>query len=106
MMSFMTTCCFPCLCEHCRAVVQADVFAQPARRPECKNEVIPFDDPALPGSPGGEVVADWNTVDELGRELQLTDGAYRCPRCGHLTLWFTSTGRCWDQPGRTLTAVP
>jgi hypothetical protein len=27
----------------------------------------------------------------------LTDGNYKCPRCGNMSLRFEDTGLCWDQ---------
>jgi Zn finger protein HypA/HybF involved in hydrogenase expression len=96
MVNFMTTCYFPCLCEDCRAVVEVNLFDQPARCPTCKSEVVPYDDPTLSELPGEQTIASWNMDYELGRELELTDGTYRCPRCGQMTLQFMNTGLLWD----------
>jgi DNA-directed RNA polymerase subunit RPC12/RpoP len=95
-MNFQTTCYFPCFCAHCHDVVQVNLLAHPATCTQCGNPVLPYDDPTLSEGPGKECVADWNTRDELGRELLLTDGGYRCPGCGRMTLRFRDTGLCWD----------
>ena len=97
MRNFMTTCYFPCLCEHCRTVVQVNLLAKQKRCPRCKTpNVIPYDDPTLSESAGGRTVASWNIQEQLGRKLNLTDGNYRCPQCDQMTLRFTDSGLCWD----------
>jgi len=97
MRNFMTTCYFPCLCEHCRTVVQVNLLAKQKRCPQCKTtNVIPYDDPTLSESAGGRTVASWNIQEQLGRKLNLTDGNYRCPQCDQMTLRFTDSGLCWD----------
>jgi len=42
------------------------------------------------------MVADWYMKAELGRELVLTDGKYRCPKCGKMSLEFSEGGLYWD----------
>ena len=97
MRNFMTTCYFPCLCEHCRTVVQVNLLAKQKRCPQCKTtKVIPYDDPTLSECAGGRTVTSWNMEEQLGRELNLTDGNYRCPQCDQMTLRFTDSGLCWD----------
>lgn len=97
MFDFMTTCYFPCLCERCRAVVQVNLLAKRKRCPQCKStKVIPYDDPILSDGSGMRAVASWNMEDQLGRKLNLTDGNYRCPQCGQMTLHFADGGLCWD----------
>lgn len=96
MVDFMNTCYFPCLCEHCRTVVQVNLLAKQKRCPQCKTkEVIPYDDPTLSECAGGRTVTSWNIEEQLGRELKLMDGNYRCPHCGQLTLRFADSGLCW-----------
>lgn len=97
MRNFMTTCYFPCLCEHCGAVVQVNLLAEQKRCPRCKTtKIIPYDDPALSEDAGGHIVASWNVEDQLGRNLNLTDGNYRCPHCEQMTLRFKDSGFRWD----------
>ena len=57
---------------------------------------MPYDDLRLSGAPGEYVVASWNMKRELGRELLLTDGDYKCPACGAMTLRFSDGGALWD----------
>jgi hypothetical protein len=40
-------------------------------------------------------VFDWNTMDELGRDLILTDEKYLCPSCKNFSMIFSPAGR-WD----------
>lgn len=95
--NFERTCYFPCLCESCQAIVEANLFARSVRCPQCHGQaVVPYDDPALAGTPGEGVIEEWNTLDKLGRSLKLTDGNYKCPKCSLFTLKFTSGGLLWD----------
>ena len=90
-------CLFPCFCERCRKLVQVNLLAQPRHCPACHaTEVIPYDDPALTGRIGPHEVASWNVEKPLGRRLVLTDGTYKCPDCGKMTLRFSHSGVCWD----------
>jgi hypothetical protein len=80
MEDFETTCCFPCLCETCNTVVEANLLSTPLQCPDCKGlAVVPYDDPSLVGLIGERREVDWNLGGELGRRLILTDGTYRCP---------------------------
>lgn len=42
------------------------------------------------------MVADWNMQGQLVRKLVLTDGKYRCPKCGEMSLEFSDSGVFWD----------
>lgn len=97
MFNFKTTCLFPCMCESCHGVVEANLLENPVRCPNC-NAVNPisYDDPSLSLVSGKNVVASWNMREQLGRELILTDGKYKCPSCGKMTLSFVNSGLCFD----------
>jgi len=96
MLSFKATCYFPCSCAGCASVVQVNLLAKPLRCPACGSKnVTPFDDPSVSGRGKGRAVTSWH-LQELGRELTLTDKPYRCPRCGELTLRFEESGLLWD----------
>jgi hypothetical protein len=96
MRDFTTTCYFPCLCEACQGLVQFNLLDQDKRCPQCQGKrIIPYDDPGLLGTPGLKIVAEWRMQDQLGRDLQLTDGQYKCPRCNKYTLRFEESG-CFD----------
>lgn len=93
MLNFMTTCYFPCLCEHCSAIVEVNMFAEPKECPDCKaTDVIPYDDSRLVGQKGAEMV-DGSTGKE--RDYFLTDGSYKCPKCNQFNLHFWHCGD-WD----------
>jgi len=97
MINFMTTCYFPCLCDSCHNIVQTNLLAKVPRCPECGTaNPIPYDDPRILGSLGERTVAEWNMQECLARELILTDGSYKCPKCEKMTLQFTNNGLCWD----------
>jgi len=97
MLNFKTTCLFPCICENCHAVVQVNLLAKRKQCPKCKStKVISYDDPTLSGRAGKCTVTSWNMQVQLGRELKLTNGNYRCPQCGQMTLRFADSGLLWD----------
>ena len=97
METFEAVCFFPCLCGKCRSVVQVNLLKRRLRCPNCRSgKVIPYDDPQVLGEAGQNVVAGWDVSDVLGRELELTDGKYRCPKCGKMSLRFEDAGVCWD----------
>ena len=86
-------CGFPCLCGGCHDLVEVNLLAKRMKCPDCgSGEVVPYDDPSLAGSPGKEEVAGWNMRGKGGRKLSLTDGNYKCPRCGRMALRFEAYG--------------
>lgn len=91
------TCYFPCFCESCHNVVQVNVLAEEKQCPQCKtNNVIPYDDPSLSQRSGRLTVVSWDMKQQLGRDLALTNGRYRCPQCNQMTLRFTDSRLYWD----------
>jgi hypothetical protein len=68
------------------------------RCPDCRTPgLIPYDDARLIGTVGDREVADWNIQDDLGRELVLTNGTYKCARCGEMSLTFNDENAVlWD----------
>lgn len=50
-----------------------------------------YDQPELIGTKGNLTEAFCAMQDELGRNLVLTDGLYRCPKCGGMSLRFVAT---------------
>ena len=55
--------------------------------------MIPFSDPCLLGETGKHTVAEWRFHE---KPIVLTDGKYKCPRCGKMTLTFKHSGLMWD----------
>lgn len=97
MSDFGTICYFPCLCESCESIVEANLLSKEPNCPDCNSPgCIPYDDSRLIGSPGVRTIADWNVHERLGRVLILTDGSYKCPECGKMELTFSSGGLLWD----------
>jgi len=98
MLNYTTTCYFPCLCTDCRSVVQVNLYDEPIQCPNCKSvHVIPYDDPELSDcKPDSRVIESWGVEKELGRDLVLKDGNYRCAKCGEMSLHFESTLMNWD----------
>lgn len=97
MMDFETTCYYPAVCEHCHRLVQIDVLEDGPECPECgATDPIPYDDPRLQARPGGHVAEEWRPGDAACGRVVLTEGEYRCPACGQMTLTFTDSGLVWD----------
>ncbi len=97
MLNFETICFWPCFCERCCNVVEGNLLSKQVQCPNCNNpKVIPYDDPTLLAFPGDRKVADWNLRGEFGRVLKLTNGYYKCPKCGEMTLRFNRGYLHWD----------
>lgn len=97
MMNFATFCAFPCYCEKCRNIVEANLISKPLQCPKCKSDnIIPYDNKKLRLSRGKEIVCEWNMEDDLGRNLELYNGNYFCPKCRKMSLKFINSGICWD----------
>ena len=96
MQDFQATCLFPCLCVNCKRIVQVNLLEKTMECPECGTpDPIPYDDPRLIGIPGSMNVASWYVGIQSDRELVLTNGTYKCPDCGKMTLRFQA-GALWD----------
>lgn len=79
---------FPAYCERCEDVVEVNLCAD-QKCPKCEGHVVPYTDSSLLGSPG-----DRNVVN-CG-DITLTDGAYKCPKCGKMSLHFEEGYMLWD----------
>src|SRR5665811_564210 len=97
MLNFETLCFFPCLCEACHNIVQANLLEKTKQCPICKSKtLIPYDDPRLSKIPGKRKVKGWTLGGKRGRELILTNGNYMCPKCKKLWLRFRKGSLHWD----------
>lgn len=77
MMNSNKNCYFPCYCEHCNEVIEADIMSNPDKCPICEsNGLINYTDSKLSLNNGSRRVASWRYRDQ---ELQLDDGHYMCP---------------------------
>ena len=91
MLDFTEVCHFPALCKKCGKIVDVNMFDNPPQCSRCGNQdVIPYDENAMIGKAGENIVADW-FVGKLRRTFALTDGQYFCPACGKYTLSFELT---------------
>ncbi len=97
MRSFKYECLFPCLCENCEEVVEVNLLIGNLRCPKCRSaNLIPYDDERVIGVKGDREIINWNARWKLGRELILTNGLYKCPKCKNLTLGFRRLMFNWD----------
>lgn len=97
MANFGNTRYFPCLCEACHDIVPINLLATTPQCPQCKSPAfVSYDDPRMSDSPGLHTLAGWNLKEKIGREVVLTDGNYRCPKCNNLSLKFRDSGLRWD----------
>ena len=88
-------CFFPCYCDKCRTMFTGNICNEKVLCPMCCNErTLAYDNKTL-SIPGKNIVFEWNTEKAVGRNLILTDGKYRCPVCGRMSMQFRDIG-CWD----------
>lgn len=96
MRNFSTYCSFPHYCEECHILFEANIFNEIITCPECKkNKVVAYDADRFCKKEGQHVVFFWNTIDQIGRQLELTNSEYLCPGCRKFSLIFKSGGS-WD----------
>ena len=96
MRSHEELCAFPALCGACGGFQVVNLLSRSLRCLGCGGEkIVAYDDPSLAGTPGGSDFFSWNLARELGRSPRLSDGTYRCPKCGQTRLRFEATG-FWD----------
>ncbi|MDP3314383.1 hypothetical protein [Lutibacter sp.] len=89
-------CFFPCFCKNCSDVVEVNLLDLNPKCPECGEEnIIAFDNRLLIGEKGKQVIESWHAF-ELGRELLLTNGTYKCPKCNTQNLRFSMGDLYWD----------
>jgi len=89
MVDHATYAAWPVVCDSCSAVTTANFEQTPLVCEECNgSKVIPMSD-GRNWRGDGEVVVDWG-------ELILTDGHYRCPKCGAFELQFVRGDVMWD----------
>ena len=87
MINFKTKCYFPCYCEHCEGLIEADIMSSTTTCPDCNSEgLIPYTEPNLSSANGSCRVTSWRL---RGQELQLDDGHYLCPSCKTMSLRFS-----------------
>lgn len=90
-----TSCSFPCLCEGCNDLVTANLLVRPPVCPECgSTALVPYDQTELIGCRGALTEASCWMQEGIGRDLVLTDGLYRCPRCNRMSLRFIPPPFC------------
>ena len=100
MMTFKFDCYFPCLCEDCNDIVNANLMGIVSSLnptcPDCYNKnTIPYNNPAVIGDVGNRNVVSWYAGGNIG-ELELTNGNYKCPKCKEMTLNFSPSFSLWD----------
>tara|TARA_B100000315_G_C14547437_1_gene573961 strand:+ start:544 stop:900 length:357 start_codon:yes stop_codon:yes gene_type:complete len=96
MSNFETVCHFPSYCQNCNDLVQTNLYEKTVKCPQCKSEkVVAYDQKELISKLGMKVVCCWNTFEELGRVIALTNGNYLCPSCSNNRLKFYKAGN-WD----------
>lgn len=84
-----TYCAWPVTCESCKGVTIANFNRLPLKCLDCGSiYIFSFDEPTFWKGDGSRTV-QWG-------ELELTDGHYRCPRCGRYHLRFRDGGIIWD----------
>ena len=96
-LTFKYQCYFPCLCEGCDDVVEVNLLNKNPQCPICSDKsIIPYDDELVIGVKGKKNIVSWNVQSAIGRELILTNGTYKCPKCNKMTLEFLPSLMMWD----------
>ena len=81
---------FPGYCITCKDVVQINLEDDKKVCPKCESEnTLPYNDSSLEGTKGTEIIAQCY-FDEI------TNGAYKCPKCENMTLHFKLGPILWD----------
>ena len=89
MMNFETYAAWPVHRTTCQAITTANYRQQPLTCQACNGtDVTPIGDPREWQGDGKQI--------EMWETLTLTDGHYRCPKCGKFELRFTFGGIQWD----------
>jgi len=79
----------PCACARCRAIVSANVRADPVTCPKCRSKsVVPLVDP-------GAGCEDDEAFPSCQASEPLMERAFACPKCGAKALRFRFSGM-WD----------
>ena len=95
MEDWRTMCRFPFFCRDCESLVLLNALNKARYCTNCHGtDLVPYDDKSM-SEDGEKRVFEASTMNELGRDLALTDGLYLCPACGKKALRFEHRG-CWD----------
>ena len=92
---------FPCLCRHCKRIVEANLLNKRVVCPKCRRKnIVPYDQAELVQQENGEVVESWcerkltqenGEVVESWCERKLTDDPHYCPLCDSFRLRFSKS---------------
>ncbi|KAA6182588.1 hypothetical protein F2Q65_17570 [Thiohalocapsa marina] len=93
MADFHALCAFPAYCAKGNHLLTINLFDDPCRCRTHRAVALPYNDPALVGEAGRNIVVSWNFDN---RTAILTDGRYFCPACHQNTLSFADYGLMWD----------
>ena len=91
MSNFNEYCAFPAYCAKGNHLLTINLFDNSRRCHRAKP--TPYDNAALVGDLGENVVASWKFGEQ---SAVLTDGHYFCPDCHNNTLQFSNYGLMWD----------
>lgn len=94
MANFHELCGFPAYCAKGDHLLTINLFDASPRCQEHRSAATPYDDPALVGEPGLNIILSWCYGDD--RNAVLTDGCYFCPACHQVMLKFSDHGLMWD----------
>jgi hypothetical protein len=80
---------WPVVCRSCQAVSIANFKSNPLKCLKCESVEVERFDTSENWRGDGEKVVSWDN-------LELTDGHYRCPKCGDFELRFDNGRMLWD----------
>lgn len=83
------------LCKKCSSLLVLDYLKKKVRCPECKGEVIFYNNETLQKKTKSKYpVFEWYINEEIGSVI-LPDTNYTCPSCGEMKLMVERAGS-WD----------
>jgi predicted RNA-binding Zn-ribbon protein involved in translation (DUF1610 family) len=84
----------PAFCSHCKKLIVVDYFKKPANCPNCRKEVVFYNEPSLREIPleGKDTEPKKQSKYE---NFKLFDTLFLCPKCGQLKMKFSAIG-LWD----------
>ena len=84
---------FPCLCPHCRRIVDGNLLQDPLTCPECHgHEIVPYDQPQLHKPREDDILESHRDGSKSSIQVSLEEGIFLCPVCETFRLRFGGKG--------------
>jgi len=84
------TCYAPALCNRCQKLLSFNYAKKKKRCPECKGEVIFYNNKALQKTDRNGEILKWGM--DLKKDFILPKAQFKCPKCAQFNLKFKHVG--------------